>query len=90
MIESGERSVIVTIYDGKRYEANPRDIPLHAHAQIQLDAGTPLVAPEHITFPNGLQRPAARASGVAVAGEPGDCAQLATTPALLRSIQIPV
>ena len=45
---------VTAFYDGKRYEANPRDIPLHAHAQIQLDVGTPLVAPEHITFANGL------------------------------------
>ena len=45
---------MTAFYDGKRCEANPRDIPLYAHAQIQLDVGTPLVAPEHITFPNGL------------------------------------
>ena len=45
---------VTAFYDGKHYEANPRDIPLHAHAQIQLDVGTPLVAPEHITFPSGL------------------------------------
>ena len=45
---------VTAFYDAKHYEANPRDIPLHAHAQIQLDVGTPLVAPEHITFPNGL------------------------------------
>ena len=45
---------VTAFYDGKHYEANPRDIPLHAHAQIQLDVGTPLAAPEHITFPNGL------------------------------------
>ena len=48
------RGHVTAIYDGKRYEANPRDIPLHAHAQIQLEVGTPLVAPESITFPNGL------------------------------------
>ena len=45
---------VTAFYDGKPYEASPRDIPLHAHAQIQLDIGTPLIAPEHITFPNGL------------------------------------
>jgi len=48
------RGHVTAIYDGKRYEANPRDIPLHAHAQIQLEVGTPLIAPESITFPNGL------------------------------------
>jgi hypothetical protein len=26
----------------------------HRHAQIQLELGRPLVAPEQITFPNGL------------------------------------
>lgn len=31
-----------------------RDHPLLAHAQIQLDVGRPLIAPEHITFPQGL------------------------------------
>jgi hypothetical protein len=32
----------------------PRGIPLLAHAQIQLDVGRPLVAPETIDFPPGL------------------------------------
>ena len=45
---------VTAFYDGKPYEGNPRDMPLHAHAQIQLDVSTPLVAPEHITFANGL------------------------------------
>ena len=45
---------VTAFYDGEPYEGNPRDIPLHAHAQIQLDLGTPLIAPEHITFPPGL------------------------------------
>jgi hypothetical protein len=36
------------------YRGNPRDIPLNAHAQIQLEVGAPLVSPESITFPNGL------------------------------------
>ncbi len=36
------------------YTGNPRDIPLLRHAQIQLDVGTPLIAPETITFANGL------------------------------------
>ncbi len=45
---------VTAIYNGKRYEANPRDIPLNAHAQIQLEVGTPLVAPESVSFPNGL------------------------------------
>jgi hypothetical protein len=45
---------VTAIYNGKVYRGNPRDIPLTAHAQIQLEVGTPLVAPESITFPGGL------------------------------------
>ncbi len=45
---------VVAIYNGQRYEGNPRDIPLNAHAQIQLEVGTPLVAPESVTFPISL------------------------------------
>jgi hypothetical protein len=45
---------VVAIYNGKVYEGNPRNIPLHSHAQIQLQVGKPLIAPETITFPNGL------------------------------------
>ena len=45
---------VVAIYNGRVYQGNPRDIPLNAHAQIQLEVDTPLVAPEQITFPNGL------------------------------------
>jgi hypothetical protein len=45
---------VVALYDGKVYEGNPRNIPLYPHAQVQLEVGKPLVAPETITFPNGL------------------------------------
>lgn len=45
---------VVAIYNGQRYEGNPRDIPLNAHAQIQLEVDTPLIAPESITFPSSL------------------------------------
>jgi hypothetical protein len=45
---------VVAIYDGGRYEGNPRDIPLTAHAQIQLEVGTPLIAQQTISFPAGL------------------------------------
>ena len=45
---------VVAIYNGQRYTADPRDIPLNAHAQIQLEVGKPLIAPGKITFPNGL------------------------------------
>ena len=36
------------------YQRPSGDIPLTAHAQIQLQVGTPLVAPQQITFPSGL------------------------------------
>jgi hypothetical protein len=45
---------VVAIYNGQRYEGNPRDIPLNAHAQIQLEVSTPLLAPQTITFPGNL------------------------------------
>ena len=45
---------VTAIYNGKAYVGNPRDIPLTAHAQIQLEVGRPLVAPQTITFPAGL------------------------------------
>jgi hypothetical protein len=45
---------VVAIYDGKRYVGNPRDIPLNAHAQIQLEVGTPLVVPQTIPWPSGI------------------------------------
>ncbi len=48
------RGPVTVIYNGRRYQGNPRAIPLNAHAQIQLEVGTPLVAPDKITFPNGL------------------------------------
>jgi hypothetical protein len=45
---------VIAIYDGHRYRGNPRGIPLNAHAQIQLEVGSPLIAPQTITFPGGL------------------------------------
>ncbi len=42
---------VVAIYNGQRYEGNPRNIPLNAHAQIQLEIGAPLIAPVSITPP---------------------------------------
>jgi hypothetical protein len=45
---------VVAIYNGQVFQGNPRDIPLNAHAQIQLQVGTPLIEPQHITFPDGL------------------------------------
>jgi hypothetical protein len=45
---------VTAFFNGRPFEGNPRRIPLLAHAQIQLDVGRPLVAPESIHFPNGL------------------------------------
>jgi hypothetical protein len=45
---------VTAFYNGQHWIADVRDIPLDAHAQIQLDVGAPLPAPETITFPNGL------------------------------------
>ena len=41
---------VTVLYNGKVFEGNPRDVPLTAHAQIQLEVGTPLVAPESISW----------------------------------------
>ena len=48
------RGHVTAIYNGKVYQGDPRQIPLTAHAQIQLEVGTPLIAPVSITFPGGL------------------------------------
>jgi hypothetical protein len=48
------RGHVTAFVDSKLYTGNPRNIQLLRHAQIQLDVGTPLVAPESITFPDGL------------------------------------
>jgi hypothetical protein len=40
---------VTAFFDGKLYTGDPRNIPLGYHYQIQLDVGTPIVAPEHIT-----------------------------------------
>ncbi|HLX87205.1 MAG TPA: hypothetical protein VKR22_01905 [Acidimicrobiales bacterium] len=36
---------VVAFYNGKRYLANPREIPLTPHANVQLDVGAPLIGP---------------------------------------------
>ena len=45
---------VVALYNGQVYQGNPRNIPLDAHAQIQLEIGTPLIAPQPVTFSAGL------------------------------------
>jgi hypothetical protein len=49
-----DKGKVTTFYDGKVWTGNPGAIPLTSATQIQLDVGTPLVAPEHIVFPAGL------------------------------------
>jgi hypothetical protein len=54
---------VVAFLNGKVWTGSPAAIPLTATAQIQLEVGSPLIAPEHITFPAGLatgMRPAAK------------------------------
>lgn len=41
---------VTAFYNGALYRGNPRDIPLGRYTQIQLDVGSPLIAPEHISF----------------------------------------
>jgi hypothetical protein len=45
---------VTAFVNGSVYTGEPRGIKLQAHAQVQLDVGTPLIAPESIVFPNGL------------------------------------
>ncbi len=45
---------VTALYNGQVYLGNPADIPLNAHAQIQLMVGTALIAPAKITFPSDL------------------------------------
>jgi hypothetical protein len=45
---------VTALYNGQLFTGDPRQIPLLAHAQIQLEVGKPLVAPEQISFPAGL------------------------------------
>jgi hypothetical protein len=45
---------VTALFNGRLFTGQPRQIPLLAHAQIQLEVGRPLVAPEQMTFPSGL------------------------------------
>lgn len=48
------RGHVTAFYDGKAYQGDPRDIPLIGQGQIQLEVGTPLIAPDLITFPENI------------------------------------
>jgi hypothetical protein len=41
---------VTAFYNGQVYKGNPRDIPLGGHTQIQLDVGSPVIAPEKVSF----------------------------------------
>jgi hypothetical protein len=41
---------VTAFYNGKLYVGNPGNIPIGNHTQIQLDVGTPLVAPQTVSF----------------------------------------
>jgi hypothetical protein len=45
---------VTAIYNGHVYRGDPANIPLAAHAQIQLEIGKPLLGPTSIQFPKGL------------------------------------
>jgi hypothetical protein len=45
---------VTAFYNGEVWAKAPASIPLTSEAQIQLDVGSPVVAPEHIVFPKGL------------------------------------
>jgi hypothetical protein len=48
------RGAVTAIVNGRVWTADPRTIPLSAHAQIQLEVGKPLVAPQAIEFPGAF------------------------------------
>jgi hypothetical protein len=51
---------VTSFYNGTRWTGDPKAIPLTNEAQIQLDLGTPLIAPVHIRFPKALAETTAR------------------------------
>ena len=46
-----EQGAVTAIVNGRVWAGDPRQIPLKRHAQIQLEVGKPLIAPQSITFP---------------------------------------
>jgi len=48
------RGKVTAFYNGKVWNGELGAIPLSPDAQIQLDVGSPVVAPEHIVFPKTL------------------------------------
>jgi hypothetical protein len=58
-----DKGKVTTFYDGKVWTGDPGAIPLTSETQIQLDVGSPVVAPVHIVFPAGLGASCQSASG---------------------------
>jgi hypothetical protein len=48
------KGTVTTFFNGRLFKGNPATLPLGSHYQIQLDVGTPIVAPVHITNWGGL------------------------------------
>jgi hypothetical protein len=44
------RGKVTVIVNGQVFQGNPRDVPLGSHENLQLQVGTPLVAPETINW----------------------------------------
>ena len=43
---------VTVIVNGKVFKGNPRDVPLGSHENLQLDVGTPRIAPQTINWSN--------------------------------------
>ena len=48
------RGAVTAFFNGRVFTGDPRQIPLLAHSQIELEVGRPRVAPDEIVFPPGL------------------------------------
>jgi hypothetical protein len=44
------KGTVTVIVNGKVFTGNPRDVPLGSHENLQLEVGTPLIAPESINW----------------------------------------
>jgi hypothetical protein len=44
------RGPVTVIVNGKVFPGNPRDVPLGSHENLQVEVGTPLVAPETVNW----------------------------------------
>jgi hypothetical protein len=47
---AGDKGKVTVFVNDKPWNKSPRDIPLVPHESIQLDVGTPIVAPHEISF----------------------------------------